>query len=63
MQDDYEANAVLVGVGFQSVQLIAQDYLGTIPEDTLHDCVRMTTAYAAQKVRAAALSPWWTFSA
>lgn len=27
-----------------------QDYLGTIPEDTLFDCVRMTTAYASQNV-------------
>jgi hypothetical protein len=43
-------SAVLVGQAFQSVQFIAQDYLGTVPEGVLVECVRMTAAYAAQPV-------------
>ena len=41
---------MLVGQAFQSVQFIAQDYLGTVPEGVLVECVRMTAAYAAQPV-------------
>ena len=43
-----------VGLGFQSVQLLASDYMSSLPPQLLRTCLSVATLYASQQVCAPA---------
>ena len=43
--------AATTGLGFQSVQLLASDYMSSLPPALLQTCLSVATLYASQQVR------------
>lgn len=46
--------AATIGLAFQSVQLVASDYMSSLPPQLLRTCLSLATLYAGQQVRRAA---------
>lgn len=45
------SKAAVVGLSFQSVQLLASDYMSSLPPHLLRTCLSVATLYARQQVR------------
>eukprot|EP00854_Cymbomonas_tetramitiformis_P009321 gene9321-11046_t len=60
------AEPLQVNMGFQSVQLVCQDYLGQLPDELLNSVVSMVAAYGAQpsdlNISLAAIGLMWNMA-
>lgn len=48
---EVEEQAAVVGLAFQSVQLLASDYMSALPPQLLRKCLEVAALYGAQQVR------------